>query len=248
MGDYYVKFHERFRGVTPLYLHDFIKVFLAKMKKILRIALIVLVFIIPTKGLLSQDSIKFFIGYDLVKGIINEQSLTFGYYLTQHHTITLSLGYTHGNKPLREQHYGLSPSQDKYPFLVYKGPTIRTSYEYRFASFFYVGADLFYKHLKYSNHTFIDSEGDPGHVTFTRDEKSNLFGFHINSGFMFMIPKIHFFINPAIGIGGTLKYRNYTTTDSETFGDVSFNIPNSTYTKDMQYLSVHVNLNIGITF
>lgn len=218
------------------------------MKRKTRIVVMFLILFFPSKALLSQNSTKFFIGHDLFKGLINEQSFTFGFNLTRHHLIMISLGYTHDNKFLREECRGLSPSQDKYPFLVYKGPTVRSAYEYRFAPFFYVGADIFYKYLYYSNHTFVDSEGDPGDVTFTRDEKSNVFGFHVNSGFIISIPKAHLLINPSIGIGETFKFRNYTTTDSETRGDVSFDIPVGSFSKEQHYLSIMMNLNIAVTF
>jgi hypothetical protein len=217
------------------------------MKTIFKTFLIFLIFQIPSKELYSQDSSKYFIGYDLFKGIINEPSFTFGYNLTRHHFITFSLGYTYDNKNLRDNFRGLSPSQDKYPFLVYNGPTFRTSYEFRIVSFFYFGADFYYKYLSYTNHTFYDSEGDYGDVTFTRDEKANVFGWHVNSGFMITIPKIHLLINPSIGLGETIKSRTYTTTNSTATGERYEDVPLGTYSKELQYFSVMMNLNIAIT-
>jgi len=217
------------------------------MKAISRKYLIFFLILLSAEKIYSQDSTKYFIGYGIFKGIINEQSLTFGYQITHRHFLTISLGYTHDNKILREEFLDISPSQDKYPFLVYYGPTFRTSYGFRLAPRFYVGADLFYKYLYYNNHTFHDSKGDPSNVYFTRDEKSNVFGWHINTGFLIIIPKIRLLINPTLGIGETYKHRNYTTTYSKTIGEPSFDIPLGSFKKNLHYISLMMNLNVGIT-
>lgn len=117
---------------------------------------IFLIFIIPINETSSQDSTKFFVGYDLFKGAINEHSVTFAYNLSRRNLLMLSLGYTYHNKDLTQNHgCTLSPSQDKYPFFVYRGPTIRSAYEYRICPFFYAGVDFYYKYLHYSNFTLI---------------------------------------------------------------------------------------------
>jgi hypothetical protein len=208
-----------------------------------------LLLVFPANKGFSQDSTKFFVGYDLFKGIINEHSVTLGYKLGRRHLIMLSPGYTYHNKSLTQGHgCSYSPSQDNYPFFVYKGPTIRTAYEFRFYPFFYAGVDFYYKYLHYPNFTFIDSEGDPGDVTFIRNEKSDVYGFHINSGFIISIPRAHLIINPSFGIGESFKSRNYNTISVKYRGDYSKIVPTGTFTENQQYLSIMSGINIAIAF
>ena len=181
------------------------------------------------------------------QGIINEHSITFGYNLNQHHLVTLSMGYTYVNKSLRESIIGFSPSQDKYPVLVNTGPVIRGGYEYRVKPFFYFGADLCYKYLQYSNHRFQDSNGKDASVWYTRDEKSNVLAGHLNLGFLLEISKTPIVFNPSIGIGGKIKYRNYTTYNVEKSSDGSFDVYPGTFSKTQGDFSIIMNMNIGIT-
>jgi hypothetical protein len=215
------------------------------MNTIFKILLIFLFFQISSRELYSQDTLRYFIGYDLFKGIINEHSFTFGYNLKKHHAVTLSLGYTYDNKNLRDMFKSFSPSQDNYPFMVYKGPTFRTGYEYRFSPIFYLGIDLFYKYLYYLNQTFVDANRKDNSVTYAREEHANVFGWHINTGLMIVIPKIHLFFNPSIGLGETIRDRTYTTT-STTNGYMA--MPLGTYSEKLKNFSILMNLNIGIMF
>jgi hypothetical protein len=176
--------------------------------------------------------------------LINEYSITFGYSLTIHHLVTFSAGYNHLNEGLQKTILGLSPSQDKYPVLVYTGPVFRASYAYRIKPFFYFGADIGYKHLQYANHTFHDSKKDNG-VWYTRDEKSNVLVAHGNIGFLLAISNTPIFFNPSVAIGGNLKFRHYTTYDvqSDTYGPV---VNTGTFSKTQDDISFMMNLNVGI--
>ena len=201
------------------------------------------------KLFINQDSTKFFIGYDLLKGAIDESSITFGFNLTKRQFITISLGYTYDNAYLRGKSLfcGLSPSQDTYPFLAYQGLTLRTSYNIRLFSAFYMGFDFFYKDLSYHAMTFFDAYEDEGGVTFTRSENANVFGGHINLGWMINLSK-RLYLNPSIGTGFTIKNRTYTTTDAEIDYNVpsEMRVPNGTYSKKLIYPSLLLNLNFGI--
>lgn len=208
---------------------------------------LILLFQVNPKVLFCQDTYKFFITYDPFKAIINEHSVTVGYNLNQHHLVTLSMGYTYVNKSLRESIIGFSPSQDKYPVLVNTGPVIRGVYGYRVKPFFYFGADICYKYLKYSNHEFLDSNSKDAFVRYTRDEKSNVFAGHLNTGFLLKISKTPIVFNPSIGIGGKIKFRNYTTYNVINSSEGSFDVNPGTFSKTQAALSIIMNMNIGIT-
>ena len=205
-----------------------------------------LVFFKVTTGILySQEPVRFFVTYDPFKALINEHSVTVGYNISNHHLIALSLGYNYANESLRESIIRLSPSQDKYPVLVYTGPVIRVAYGYRFSSFFYVGADIGYKYLQYSNHRFTDQNGKDGMVRYTRDEKTNVLVGHVNAGFLLTIPHTHIILNPVIGIGGKVKFRNYTTSNVEESSDASFDISPGTFSKTQSDISFLMSMNVG---
>jgi len=140
---------------------------------------------------------------------------------------------------------GISPSQDTYPILAYNGPTIRAGYNFRLFSVFYLGADFYYKYLYYNNVTFFDSDGDWGDVTFTRNEKANVLGWHINTGIKINLSKKLYF-NPSLGMGQTIKHRTYTTTNVIINPSPEEYVPVGTYTKDLKYFSMIFNLNFGI--
>jgi len=216
------------------------------MKILYRSLLILFILLSQSKESYCQDTTKFFISYDFIKGIINEPSLTFGYYLTPHHFVTLSLGYTYDHKSIREAICSLSPNQDTYPFMVYQGPTVRTSYAYQLGPTFYLGADFFYKYLQYDDHEFLNSESG-GEVSFIRNEKAKVFGGHYNIGFMKLLPDSRLLINPSIGLGLTYKHRVYTTKDVHRMYDFYGEIPQEgTFTKNMWYTSLLFNLNFGL--
>jgi hypothetical protein len=216
--------------------------------RILNRALLLMLFSQFASGILySQNSYKFFITYDPFKAIINEHSIALGYNRNPHHLIEFSLGYMYANKSLRESIIGFSPSQDKYPVLVNTGPVVRGGYEYKVKPFFYFGADVCYKYLQYSNHEFQDSNGKDASVWYTRDEKSNVLAGHVNIGFLLNISKTPIVFKPSIGIGGKIKFRNYTTYNVEKSSDGSFDIYPGTFSKKQGDLSIIVNMNIGIT-
>jgi len=193
----------------------------------------------------GQDNLKLLTGYAPLKGFVVEHSLMIGLLVGKHHLITVSPGYTHDNRKVRERWCGLSPSQNLYPFLVYHGPVIRAGYEFRFFEYIIVGGDLFYKHLSNSGHTFLDSEGDHGGIEFTRDEISTVYGWHVNLGLLFNLECIHIFLNPSIGLGKTYKQRTYTTTAFEPVWPADYDIPLGTFKKNLQYFSFFPNFTIG---
>jgi hypothetical protein len=208
-------------------------------------ALIIMVCILSGLHSEGRDNLKLLAGYAPLKGYVVEHSLTIGLLAGKHHLITISPGYTHDNPIVREFFCGLSPSQDEYPFLVYKGPVIRAAYEFRFYEYLIVGGDLFYKHLSYSGHTFLDSEGDHGGVKFTRDEISTVYGWHINIGLLVHLMNAHVFLNPSMGFGKTYKQRTYTTTGSEPVWPAYYSMPLGTYKRNLQYFSFFPNFTVG---
>jgi hypothetical protein len=195
----------------------------------------------------SQDTVKTYIAYDVLKAFINEHSVTVGHGLGPHHMVTFSLGYVYDNENLRESFVGLSPNQDEYPVMVYTGPAVRAGYEYRFKPFFYVGADIYFKHLHYDDHEFKDEDGKDNMVIYKRSEKSNFYGGHVNVGFLVTIPKTPVLINPSVSIGGTMKFRNYTTEIIEVTSMYGDHYPKEGPVSERQdVVSVMMSLNIGI--
>lgn len=195
----------------------------------------------------SQDTVKTYIAYDVLKAFINEHSVTVGHGLGSHHMVTFSLGYVYDNRNLRESFIGFSPNQDEYPVMVYKGYAVRTGYEYRFKPYFYAGLDIYGKHLLYNDHEFRDEDRKDNMVVYKRSEKSNFFGGHINAGFLVTIPNTPVLINPSVSIGGTMKFRNYTTDIIEVTYMYGGHYPEEGSVSNRQdVVSVMMNLNIGI--
>jgi hypothetical protein len=192
-----------------------------------------------------KDSSKYFIGFDVLKACIDEPSLTVGYNITNRHSITFSLGYTYRNQILRPLVVGISPSQDTDPILPYNGPTLRTGYNFRIISFLRVGADFFYKDLYYNNVDFYDSEGDQGDLRYTRSEKAQAFGWHINSGLMINLSKV-FYFNPSLAMGQTFKHRTYTTSNVTEYRMTP--VPEGTFSKEQKYFSMMLSANFGVKF
>ena len=206
-----------------------------------------ILFVSPFALSYGQDTVKTYIAYDVLKAFINEHSITIGHGLGPHHLVTFSIGYVYDNKYLRESFIGLSPSQDEYPVMVYKGPTARAGYEYRLSQFFYCGVDLYVKHLYYKDHVFEDQDGKDHAVIYKRSETSNFVGGHLNLGFLLTIPKTPLLINPSIALGGTFKYRNHTTEICS--GDEWYDGPwpeEGPVSERQDVVSVMMNLNIGI--
>jgi len=195
----------------------------------------------------SQDTVKTYIAYDIFKAFVNEHSITVGHGLGPHHLVTFSLGYVYDNTVLREGFVGLSPNQDEFPVMVYTGPAVRAGYEYRIRSFYYIGVDIYAKHLHYNDHEFKDADGKDHMILYERSEKSNFIGGHFNFGFLLIIPKTPVLINPSVSIGGTMKYRNYTTVITTDAGEYDGHRPEEGRVSERQdVFSVMMNLNIGI--
>ncbi len=202
----------------------------------------------PVKKIsIGMDSIKFFIGYDILKGIVDENSLTVGYKLKKHHFITASIGFTYCNKLF--QGPGLSSDYENYPLFAYKGPTFRASYYYLETSSFYYGLDVFYKHLYYTSHNFREEYNDAGNSTyFERSEDAKVYGWHIDFGWIVNYPKSRFYLNPSLGLGMTTKFRTYTTTNLYPPYWVSQWLPIGTFSERQSYVSFIMGLNIGVKF
>jgi hypothetical protein len=200
------------------------------------------------KVLYSQDTVKTYIAYDVFKAFINEHSVTVGHAIGKHHLVTFSLGYVYDNRSIRKSFIGFSPNQDEFPVMVYEGVAVRAGYEYRLKPWFYAGMDIYGKHLQYKDHEFKDEDGQDNMVIYTRSEKSNFFGGHINIGFLLNIPKTPVLINPSVSFGGTLKYRNYTTEDIQYSWKLygGHRPEGGTVSKREDNISVMMNLNIGI--
>lgn len=195
----------------------------------------------------SQDTVKTFIAYDVLKALINEHSITVGHVLGTHHMVTISFGIVYDNKGLRKSFIGFSPNQDEYPVMVYKGYAIRTGYEYMFKPWFYAGLDIYDKHLFYNDHEFKDEDRKDNMVVYMRSEKSNFYGAHLNVGFLLNIPKTPVLINPSVSIGGTLKYRNYDTEIISVTLMYGGHLPEEgQISKRQNDVSLMMNLNIGI--
>ena len=203
----------------------------------------------PRKISIGMDSTKFFIGYDVLKGIIDENSLMFGYKFNKHQFVTASIGFTYCSK--YSQGSALSPDQEKYPLFIFKGPTFRASYNYLLTRSFYIGFDACYKHLYYTSHWFQESYNDAGYnycTYFERSEDAKVFGWHIDAGFFLNHPKSRFYINPIFGIGQTTRYRTYTTTNESQPYWVDPWLPLGTFSETLKYISYNVGFNCGIRF
>lgn len=214
-------------------------------------------------SVIGQDSTKFWtVSFDLFKAIIDEYSLTLGHKISNHQYVSLSLGYTYYNSLMRNTFETLSPDQGEFPILVYTGPTFRANYDYcTFTnSLFsrYLGFDLYYKHLSYTNYQFLNESGgyrpglgddgfDQGGNSFTRSETANVYGAHVHFGHMIIFGK-HFFYNILFGIGLTYKSRLYTTTNSISWYDPKTTQPNGTYSQDQIYFSPILTMNLGYRF
>ncbi len=193
---------------------------------------------------IDENLKKFFIGYDLLKGAIDEHSLTIGYYAFKKQFITLSIGYTYP----QSSENSLSPDQSEYPIFMYKGPVFRMGYEFHpiTKSFSYFGIDIYYKHLYFNNIT-LHNDNDERVNDFTQSELANVYGWHLNGGFVHNYR--HFFINFLIGAGMTFKFRNYSIYNSniEQYGEYDGPLVNNgTFKETQHYLSVILGLNIGV--
>jgi hypothetical protein len=195
----------------------------------------------------GQDTVKTYIAYDVFKALVNEHSITIGQSLGLRHRVTFSLAYVYDNKTLRENLVGLSPSQDKYPVMVYKGPAVRAGYAFMVSRYFYVGIDIYAKHLYYHDHDFMDQDRKDHGVVYNRSEHSNFFGGHVNLGFLLTIPHTPVVINPSIAMGETLEYRNHTTRNVH--GDEMYDgqwPEEGTFSVKQEVFSIMMNMNIGI--
>lgn len=189
---------------------------------------------------------KFFIGYDIIKELIDEHSLTIGYNIFKTQFITFSYGYTYPYTTESD----LSPNQSEYPIFMYRGPTYRLGYEIHpnLKSYPYCGIDLYYKSLSFNN-VNLYNEYDDNENTFTQSEIANVYGWHINGGFILNFS--YFFINFSLGVGETTKFRNFTVSNSKYDNQEDWDGPvvnNGTYSQTQHYTSVIAGLNIGFRF
>ncbi len=217
------------------------------MARVFKPALFILFILIPAAPVFSQDTLRNYVVYDQVKGLINEQTLTFGHCFGRRHLASVSLGYNFVNRFLQEELLSISPSQDTNPTLIYTGPVVRANYGYRMTRIFYVGADVGYKHLHYNDHIFHDEDGYDHAAYYRRSEKMQALVGHVNFGLLFPVHSIPLTINPVVGFGGYVKYRHYTTYNvNNPSGD--FPIFVGTFSKWQDGLSVIFIVNIGVRF
>jgi hypothetical protein len=187
------------------------------MKKAYKILFLIIVFLSQFKVTYSQDSCRYFFEYDLIKGLIHENSFTLGYNLPKKKFITASIGYAYSNNFLRSSMdlANTSPSDLDYPILIYKGPVFRASINKMITPLIYIGFEGLYKHVFYNNSTFEDGINNGGSTIFTRDEKADVIGYHLQVGYITNPLKNElFYINPSIGFGFIKRFRNINTTDS----------------------------------
>ena len=204
----------------------------------------------------NQNSRLFFLGYDFIKGIIDENSLNIGYNITKRQFITVSLGFTYYHAGFANGSVSqLSPLQQDYPLFAYKGPTFRASYNYRIIASYYAGFDVFCKHLYYTDHTFEEYYDDEDSNFFVRNEDATVYGWHIDIGKMIYYSNNKWlYINPCFGIGQTTKYRTYTNVDSwmgKMDAPFGYHYANSSwltlgkFSQEQKYISFNAGLIIG---
>ena len=189
---------------------------------------------------------KFFIGYDIIKELIDEHSLTLGYNIFKNQFITFSYGYTYPYSSESD----ISPNQSEYPLFIYSGPTLRMGYEFHpdVISYPYFGLDLYYKDLSFNNINLYNEAYD-NENTFTQSETAKVYGWHLNFGFM--INFNYLFLNFSVGAGETTKYRNYTVSNSFIGNNFEWEGPkviDGTFSETQHYFSGIIGLNVGFRF
>jgi hypothetical protein len=193
------------------------------------------------------------ISYNLLKAFTNEYSLNVEYKFLKKLSAGLTLGQVHDNP----DHYvfKLSPSQNNYPGLVFKGFVARTYLAYNLVSTdyygFYISPQFLYKYLYYNNISFLDSWGDQGDNTFIRNERADLYGFDLMFGWNFFMGEddspVDFYLNLNWGFGIRYRHRNITTISSETRGNPGYVVPLGKEIKDQKYASsTLIGVKIGV--
>lgn len=185
--------------------------------------LIICFFIIHFSSIsFAQDSLKSIsISYNLVQGLINEQSAYIQYSPFKHHSFGLSLGRIYDN-PVFEV-FILSPSQNLFPGTVYRGNVFRVNYSYVFQKSrkfdYYIGAQYIYRDMYYHNKEFRD--GGDTHVIYLRNEKATVSGFDLFSGinrYKKLNKNFTFLFNVFFGIGWRERNRTIDTYSVEWSG------------------------------
>jgi hypothetical protein len=193
------------------------------------------------------------VSYNLLKSFTNEYSINTEYKFLKRLSAGLTFGQVHDNP----DHYvfKLSPSQNNFPGLVYKGFVTRTYLAYYLVSSnfygFYVSPQFLYKYLYYDNMSFIDSWGDQGDNTYVRNERADMYGFDIMFGWNFYMGEadspVDFYLNLNWGFGIRYRHRNIYNLSSKTRGNPDYVVPLGKEIKDQTYASAAlIGIKIGV--
>ncbi len=191
--------------------------------------------------------------YNLIQGLLDEHVVTFEYKPFIYHSFSVSIGQLFPHGP-HEGLKGVSPSQEVWPFFVYKGSTIRLGYYFNIKFFeefkWYIGPQFVYKKMFYRNESLTDSEGDWGEVTFVRSEDAYVLGGNLTTGFyvpIFSSKRVMYRLSCYAGCEYRYKYRKYTTLSSEAEGDCQ-NVPIGEFGEIQKYTRLILGIKLGIGF
>lgn len=195
----------------------------------------------------SSEVTSISIGYDVFKALIDEHKLSCTVVLNEKHIFRATGGFQYQNKLLREGigMYQISPSQSRYPVLLYSGPTLRINYSYSYTAKAYIGINAVYKYLYYNKEKLFDANPGGGGTTYTRSENSNLYGIDLTIGIRgHLLDSKRIIIDNYYLIGYRYKHRNYTT--HETYqGDHAPYRPEGFFIENQQYFSIGIGFVIG---
>ena len=177
--------------------------------------------------------------------VINEESIYIDYCYKEKHSFGISIGQIYANP--RFYVNILSIDQGTNPGTVWNGIVTRIDYKYHFPNNkqLYMGVDLLYKSLSYSNMSFLNSnDGGRATNTFIRNENATVNGIDWLVGRHFSSIEKIVDIEMFWSIGYRYRVRNYTTISS-TINGFAGPQPLGSYTLYQKYPMFTIGLNMG---